>query len=73
MKQQTTKPDEKSIRKVAHDLWVQRGCPSGSPELDWFQAEQMLLAEQAPSVASTKVARSEPPRRAAGNGRSRKS
>ncbi|MGA2740468.1 MAG: DUF2934 domain-containing protein [Bryobacteraceae bacterium] len=22
----------------AHELWVARGCPNGSPEEDWFQA-----------------------------------
>jgi hypothetical protein len=26
----------------AHDLWVARGCPEGSPDEDWFQAEEQF-------------------------------
>ena len=28
------------ISKLAYSLWCQRGCPDGSPEVDWFRAEQ---------------------------------
>jgi Protein of unknown function (DUF2934) len=28
------------ISKLAYTLWCQRGCPEGSPEVDWFRAEQ---------------------------------
>ena len=28
------------ISKLAYSLWCQRGCPDGSPEVDWFMAEQ---------------------------------
>lgn len=29
---------------LAHNLWVERGCQVGSPELDWFEAERRLNA-----------------------------
>ncbi|MBV8817438.1 MAG: DUF2934 domain-containing protein [Acidobacteriaceae bacterium] len=33
----------------AHALWIARGCPIGSPEVDWHQAEEELRREvQAP-------------------------
>jgi hypothetical protein len=24
----------------AYELWIERGCPVGSPEVDWYQAEE---------------------------------
>ena len=33
-----------SIEKLAYQYWVNRGCPSGSAEEDWYQAERALLA-----------------------------
>jgi hypothetical protein len=32
------------IASLAYDLWLERGCPTGSPEEDWSRAEQELLA-----------------------------
>ena len=29
-------------QQVAYQLWVERGRPSGSPEVDWFRAEVLL-------------------------------
>jgi len=29
-------------RQVAYQLWVERGRPLGSPEVDWFHAEVLL-------------------------------
>ncbi|HEY2013417.1 MAG TPA: DUF2934 domain-containing protein, partial [Bryobacteraceae bacterium] len=26
------------IARVAYELWVERGCPEGSPDEDWFHA-----------------------------------
>ncbi len=26
----------------AYGLWQERGCPDGSPDVDWFRAEQEL-------------------------------
>jgi len=30
------------IAKLAYTLWQQRGSPEGSPEEDWFRAEEKL-------------------------------
>lgn len=30
------------VAQLAHTLWQARGCPDGSPEEDWFRAEQTL-------------------------------
>ena len=30
------------IQLVAYYLWEQRGCPIGTPEVDWFGAEEQL-------------------------------
>lgn len=32
------------VTSLAHQLWIRRGCPEGSPEVDWFSAE--LKADQ---------------------------
>ena len=32
------------IAALAHQLWLARGCPKGSPEQDWFRAAQELRA-----------------------------
>jgi len=32
--------DETAAR--AYELWCERGCPTGSPEVDWFRAEEEL-------------------------------
>lgn len=29
-------------QRVAYQLWVERGRPFGSPEVDWFRAEILL-------------------------------
>ena len=31
------------IAALAYRLWQERGCPEGSPEIDWLDAEQRLL------------------------------
>lgn len=30
------------IAALAYELWQERGCPEGSPEEDWYRAEQEL-------------------------------
>jgi hypothetical protein len=35
--------DSSQIAALAYEYWQRRGCPIGSPELDWFQAEVDLL------------------------------
>src|SRR5580698_4693933 len=32
------------IAKLAHELWQARGCPEGSPEVDWQRAAYLLRA-----------------------------
>ena len=29
-------------KKLAYEYWQRRGCPVGSPEVDWFAAEKAL-------------------------------
>jgi len=31
------------IARLAYEHWQQRGCPAGSPEVDWLHAEKKLL------------------------------
>jgi hypothetical protein len=33
---------KEDIAKLAYVLWQQRGCPYGTPEFDWFEAERKL-------------------------------
>jgi hypothetical protein len=33
---------EDAISKRAYELWLERGCPEGSPEQDWYQAESEM-------------------------------
>ena len=33
-----------AIERLAYSHWVARGCPYGSPEIDWFQAEAEIQA-----------------------------
>ena len=35
----TQNPETDMIAARAYELWMQRGCPIGSPEVDWFEAE----------------------------------
>jgi hypothetical protein len=37
------------VAKLAYELWTQRGRPFGSPEVDWFAAEQAVCASLAAS------------------------
>ena len=32
------------VTELAYKLWIQRGRPLGSPEVDWFAAEQAVYA-----------------------------
>jgi len=33
---------DRLTQRLAYHLWLERGSPTGSPELDWRVAEQML-------------------------------
>ena len=36
----TDATEPSTIAARAYELWIERGCPIGSPEEDWFRAEQ---------------------------------
>ena len=40
-------PAYEEIAPLAHSLWQARGCPEGTPEEDWFNAERALNAKSA--------------------------
>jgi hypothetical protein len=40
---QSEAPSNHEIAALAHQLWIERGCPEGSPEEDWLLAEEKLL------------------------------
>ena len=35
-------PDQNRLETLAYEHWLARGCPDGSPEVDWLRAEQDL-------------------------------
>lgn len=40
----------------AYQCWCERGCPEGSPEVDWCQAEQDIRTEKAQSKPESEAA-----------------
>jgi hypothetical protein len=36
------KQNTQDIANLAYSLWQQRGCPEGSPEQDWLEAEKLV-------------------------------
>ena len=43
----TVNPSEAEIRQKAYDLWESRGRPVGSPEIDWFAAQDCFATAKA--------------------------
>ena len=39
--------DEDSVAELAYRLWTERGRPEGSPEEDWFRAQDLLRSGRA--------------------------
>ncbi len=39
-------PEPEEIARLAHQYWHQRGRPTGTPEEDWFRAEQEIKLRQ---------------------------
>jgi hypothetical protein len=39
-------PLPEQIASLAHALWLERGCPGGSSEEDWFKAEQVIREQR---------------------------
>jgi hypothetical protein len=40
----THEPSQQDIAALAYELWLGRGCPGGSPEVDWLQALDEMRA-----------------------------
>ncbi len=45
-----TEEDEEHERTavLAYQFWEERGCPVGSPEVDWFRAEEEIRRSKRP-------------------------
>jgi len=41
-----SRPQNDEIAALAFQLWKERGCPIGSPDEDWFQAEAELTHQE---------------------------
>ncbi len=35
-------PTHEQTARWAYEFWMERGCPEGSPDVDWIRAEQEL-------------------------------
>ena len=42
------------IASLAYALWVERGCPEGSPDVDWLEAEEELRGLEDQSSAGNR-------------------
>ena len=51
-------PNHDQVAERAFRLWHARGCPEGSAEQDWLQAETELQSEAASSPMQSAAARS---------------
>lgn len=45
--------DRDAIADLAYRLWQQRGCPAGSGERDWYEAEALLREQSLRQSAAT--------------------
>jgi hypothetical protein len=44
--------DPEMVARLAHSYWEARGCEGGSPQEDWFRAEQELSGRMAKAAAN---------------------
>jgi hypothetical protein len=44
--------DHEEIARLAYAYWEARGCPIGSPEQDWYRAEDALRKPIAATAAA---------------------
>ena len=51
----TALPEHEQIALFAYARWLERGRPEGSPEVDWFGAEQELTTRRAIPIRSMTV------------------
>lgn len=54
--------EHKRIARLAYSYWEARGCPYGSPEEDWFGAEEELRKKKSSFDAVKDRLRSSPTR-----------
>jgi hypothetical protein len=47
-------PEHRTIGELAYQLWLARGCPEGTAERDWIDAERQLRAAR-PSAQTTEA------------------
>lgn len=40
------------VQALAYRLWTERGCPIGSPEVDWFEAEEQVPKPRTAAIAA---------------------
>ncbi len=52
---QSVPPEYERLRFLAYQLWQARGCPFGSPDVDWFQAENQIRTDQEPPNPDTTI------------------
>jgi hypothetical protein len=48
-----TDPEHEEIERLAFQNWQQRGCPIGTPEEDWFRAEEEIKEHLNEATAAT--------------------
>jgi len=49
----TAPEDETAIAALAYQLWLERGCPIGSDQEDWFRAEKILKSRKENKLAAS--------------------
>lgn len=42
----SVQPTTEQIANLAYALWQERGCPDGSPDDDWYDAENRLSSSR---------------------------
>ena len=40
------RPEAEEVARLAHQYWLERGSPIGTPEEDWFRAEEELRLQR---------------------------
>ena len=45
-------PEGDAVASLAYQLWTERGRPEGSPDEDWFRAQELLRNGRASSAVS---------------------
>jgi hypothetical protein len=46
--------NQEKISARAYQLWIERGCPIGSPEIDWLRAETEITAAESSSQGQSR-------------------